>query len=109
MISAFLIHGDSMMPGLRDGDVVLACAARRTLRAGDRIVYRERTRGFLVAHRVRHITTCGAVLAGDASLCADPLPVQNDQILGRIVAVIPHIGKWAGKLNAFAAMRLYGL
>lgn len=88
-----LINGNSMHPSIRNGDLVVLAKPRPDPRPGEVVVYREPTRGFLVAHRVRAVTSRGVVLAGDANAGPDPLPVGSDAILGRVILVIPGLGR----------------
>jgi len=107
MISAFRISGNSMEPGIRDGDIVVTRPLKRAPRVGDRVVYREPAHGLLVAHRVNDVSTRGAVMAGDANPRPDPLPVENGLILGRIVIVIPKLGRLC-KLNVVRPAKAAG-
>lgn len=51
----------------------------------------------LVTHRIVKIEKSGYVTKGDANNTTDPIPpVTNEEIVGRVVGKIPHIGAFIG-------------
>jgi hypothetical protein len=87
----FTARGSSMMPFVRNGDVLTAVSAdASTLRIGDIAFYR-RPDGSLVAHRVlarsrRRGATPLICTRGDSRWLATE-SVSDDQVLGRIVRI----------------------
>lgn len=85
------VTGRSMLPWLRDGEVVtLRRMARGTGRLGDLLLFRNRS-GSMVLHRVvgRKGIIDGSrryLLKGD-SLARPDDPVHDEQIIGKVVAV----------------------
>jgi signal peptidase len=82
------ITGRSMMPLLREGDVVLVIHSKDNTRLGDVVVFCQK--GRLVAHRVLRIARDGAedilVTKGDSVRRFDA-PVSAKDILGRVVSI----------------------
>lgn len=105
-------HGNSMLPMLHPGDVlVVQAASPDDLRCGDLVVVRRSDD--LVTHRLVAVTPQGWVLKGDAWGAPDP-PVAGGNILGRVVGVEresarldlrldPWVrrGRWLGRLGAW--------
>lgn len=93
----FAVHGRSMFPFLRDGDVIqVTPTSLEELRKGDIIFYRSGDR--LLAHRVvGFVTTVGGRCArarGDAFLQEDP-PIAGVDLIGSVETVSRlHRGKW---------------
>jgi signal peptidase I len=86
----FRARGTSMLPTIRDGDVVyIAPVTRPAIRIGD-IVFCRHDGGRVVAHRVIKIARGKSgpalVTKGDFTQAADP-PVQRENVIGRVVAV----------------------
>lgn len=84
------IHGGSMMPTLRDGDVAQVVLDDQAVYApGDVIVFRQA--GAMIAHRIVRgpLTSAGrrfVIARGDARLMPD-LPVSFAEIVGRVTGI----------------------
>jgi GNAT superfamily N-acetyltransferase len=86
----FRAHGSSMVPFIRDGDLLtVAPAAPAGLEIGDVVLFRTR-RDRLLAHRLVHKSERGderiLEMQGDARLSSDR-PVSGERVLGRVVRV----------------------
>lgn len=81
-----LVHGPSMVPTLRHGDVVLVRAARR-VRPGDVVVARFRRRPeLLVVKRVTRAAADGWWVESDNSLVVDDSRAYGvAEVAGRVV------------------------
>ena len=98
-----VIATGSMVPTLQVGDVALVVPCDPAdLATGD--VIRYAYRGVSVIHRVaavsREETGLTFVTRGDANHGPDRDPVSADQVLGRLVSVIPGLGRIALWLHA---------
>ncbi len=81
------VHGRSMWPFVRDGDVVTIEPIRRRPPAVGEVVAVRHPRGAnLVIHRVVGVDPGGWIVQGDACAAPDGV-VPTGQVLGRIVAV----------------------
>ena len=82
------ITGRSMLPLIRDGDLVLVAHGHAAVRQGDVVVFRRE--GELVAHRVLRVYGSGAgkrfLTKGDNALRLDPL-LSAEEIVGRVLDV----------------------
>lgn len=92
-----LVVGQSMVPALKTGDIVLTReVSPKEIAVGD--IVRFSTGKTTIVHRVIEIYDSGSnrwlVTKGDANNHADD-PITADQIEGKVVAVIPKVG-WAG-------------
>ncbi|MGD8473222.1 MAG: GNAT family N-acetyltransferase [Anaerolineae bacterium] len=86
----FRAHGSSMVPFIRDGDLLtVAPAEPARLEIGDVVLFRTH-RDRLLAHRLVHKSERGGEwtleMQGDARLSADR-PVPGERVLGRVVRV----------------------
>jgi phage repressor protein C with HTH and peptisase S24 domain len=82
-VSAILVEGDSMEPGLRDGDEILVDERPRPLRDGVHVV---RVDGVLLVKRVE-LGRPGAVVLKSDNPAYDPieLPLADVAVVGRVV------------------------
>ena len=93
-----VVHGTSMLPTLRTGDMVLA-EAQPGYHVGELVVYRV-PRGNLGAgddliHRIVGGTArAGYTLQGDNNRSPDPWTVPEKDIVGRATLVLPGAGTW---------------
>ncbi len=93
-----VVHGTSMLPTLRTGDMVLA-EAQPGYHVGELVVYRV-PRGNLGAgddliHRIVGGTArAGYTLQGDNNRSPDPWTVPARDIVGRATLVLPGAGAW---------------
>jgi signal peptidase len=90
-----LIAGRSMEPTIRIGDIaVYADVSSEELKEGDIIVfYQEKGR---IIHRIVRIETREGrllyITKGDANRDVDADPVREEQVIGKVVFVIPKVG-----------------
>ena len=90
-----VIATGSMLPVIRPGDmVILQDTDTRLLQVGDVIAYQ--TQGYQIVHRITAILPSARgnsyILKGDNNDAPDINPVQHDQIMGKVVGVIPYVG-----------------
>ena len=85
----FTAPGHSMLPVIRNGDVLLVTPLERTAHPGDILLYRD-AGGRPVAHRLIGFAaeddSLSLVLKGDSATAPD-LPVRPAQVLGRVSAL----------------------
>lgn len=90
-----VVAGDSMLPALRSGDVVVTLR-QAEYRVGDVVAYRvpegEPGAGIVVIHRVVRITPKGLLLKGDNNDGLDPWTPSGADVLGREALVVPRLG-----------------
>ena len=70
--------------------IVLTGSMEPVISEGDIISYWDN--GSLITHRFIENTADGIITKGDYNNVADRVPVQTDQIAGRVIVVIPGIG-----------------
>lgn len=86
------VSGGSMQPALYAGDLALVARAGG-VDAGDIALLKPSGRG-PVLHRVTRVLPDGSVVTrGDANASMDVLPTSEQQVTGRVVAVVP-VGRW---------------
>lgn len=94
-----LISSGSMEPTIEVGDIAISAEVPiETIQVGDIIAFREGHRT-VVVHRVFEIKEEGEsnsfVTKGDANNAPDSDPVLPDNVVGKVVMVVPNIG-WVG-------------
>ncbi len=83
----FRARGTSMMPLIRDGDVLSVSPLRRSPGLGDVVAFVQGTPERLAVHRVVALQGASCLIQGDnADGCPDGV-VCYDQILGRVTCV----------------------
>ncbi len=87
------MHGDSMVPTLHDGDLVVA-EHQSTYGLGEIVVYRVPTGqpgagAVVIARIVGGTTSTGFVTRGDGSVVSDPVHPKASDILGRVRLHVP--------------------
>jgi len=87
--TAVVISG-SMSDSIEVNDMVVI-HRQKSYEVGDVITFE--TRGSLVTHRIIGETSLGFTTKGDANNSPDLDPVRQEQIVGRVVLVIPKIGR----------------
>ena len=93
--TAVVISG-SMEPTIKVNDLILIRAAERYT-VGEIITYDDGTR--LVTHRIVAVTEEGFLTQGDANNAQDSQPVAPQQILGKVILTVPHMGALIGMLQ----------
>ena len=90
-----IVTGDSMVPALREGDlIVVKPVTPDEIEVGDLIRYENQ--GLFIVHRVVEIEQSGdsivLVTRGDSNASTDP-PVVADQVVGKVFLDVPKVGK----------------
>jgi len=88
------VYTGSMEPAIPVGSVVVIKPVNpETLKVGDIICFKVETEyPKTVTHRIIGITSQGFITKGDANEDPDQWIVKKDNVVGRVVAVIPLIG-----------------
>ena len=94
--SAVVLTG-SMSGTIEAGDLIVTRSSE-TYVAGDIIMFR--TGGSSVTHRITDVTDAGYITKGDANDSPDPDPVPRENVIGRVVLIIPHAGVIIERLNS---------
>jgi signal peptidase I len=89
-----VITSDSMAPGIRRGDVVIASPLEPSaITSGTVVVFEDTQERGLVTHRVIGINADGSYRTkGDANMFADSTPLTSDQVVGEGQVLIPLMG-----------------
>ncbi len=107
-----MVHGNSMAPAYRDGDLVIARTQDRYA-PGDVVLLRVRAvapspTNPLVVHRIRDIDSDGnLVTQGDNRSTADNFNATVDDVFGVTTQRIPHVGNliwWMSRWWVLAAI-----
>ena len=86
----FEVATGSMTNTINIGDIVVV-KVNETFKENDIIVYKEENS--FITHRVIKIDGQDLITRGDANNSEDK-PIKSDQILGKVIYVIPKIGIW---------------
>ena len=86
----FEVATGSMASTINIGDIVVV-KVNETFKENDIIVYKEENS--FITHRVIKIDGQDLITRGDANNSEDK-PIKSDQILGKVIYVIPKIGIW---------------
>ena len=101
--SLAVVASGSMDPALSVDDLVLI-QAKEAYSVGDIITF-ERD-GVLVTHRIAGIQQEDFLTQGDANAVMDQAPVAQEQIVGKVIVVIPYVGKVLSWLRTPLGMTL---
>lgn len=94
---ALIVRSGSMEPTIRVGDIVIVRAG--TYQVGDAVAYRVPARdSMIVTHRIVGIKDGAYITKGDANAEVDGWVVNDSNIIGKELFVVP----WVGKVLAFA-------
>ena len=89
-VSLFYVLTGSMIPAIGNGDVVVTIPVRK-IKNGDIISFKQN--GVVVTHRVAEIqrTTKGVYFStkGDNNEHGDSFPVSEQELMGKVIFVIP--------------------
>lgn len=88
--STAIIASGSMEPALSVDDLILN-HTQSSYAEGDIITFRSG--GSLTTHRIVDVTEDGYVTQGDANNAADLDTVSPEAVVGRVVGIIPHVGR----------------
>ena len=99
LFQAYVIISQSMEPTIHVQDAIVT-KREDNLQVGDVCTYLSKNPsyfGIMITHRIIGINTNEKgekvyIFKGDANLTADPMPVEKDQIYGKVVMKIPKIG-----------------
>lgn len=80
----FPIHGTSMLPLLKTGDLVTIKKIDQELKVGDIILYRRQDNSF-VLHRIRYVKENSYTLVGDHQGILEE-GVKDNQIIGLVIS-----------------------
>ena len=86
----FEVATGSMANTINIGDIVVV-KVNETFKENDIIVYKEENS--FITHRVIKIDGQDLITRGDANNSEDK-PIKSDQILGKVIYVVPKIGIW---------------
>ncbi|MCD6241513.1 signal peptidase I [Candidatus Bathyarchaeota archaeon] len=88
------VYTGSMEPAIPVGSVVVIKPANPdTLKVGDIICFKiEGESSTTVTHRIINITDEGFITKGDANEDLDQWIVKKENIIGKVIAVIPYLG-----------------
>lgn len=86
----FEVATGSMTNTINIGDIVVV-KVNETFKENDIIVYKEENS--FITHRVIKIDGQDLITRGDANNSEDK-PIKSDQILGKVIYVVPKIGIW---------------
>ena len=90
------VLGTSMAPTLKTGDLVVV-RAEPAYEPGEIVAYRQPgDGGAIVVHRVVEIDGDRLVLRGDANETVDAVRPRSEDVLGRQILAIPHVGQVLG-------------
>ncbi|SHI42140.1 signal peptidase, endoplasmic reticulum-type [Dethiosulfatibacter aminovorans DSM 17477] len=108
----FIVRSNSMSPEFKTGSLILVDAGETEFSRGDIITYIKDDGNLSTTHRIVEVyegETTRYITRGDANEIDDPLPVFEDEIIGRVVLSIPLIGYVLGFIQkrwAFVALWL---
>lgn len=103
-IDIYIVVSESMAPKINVNDIILVKKgySNDQYKEGNIITY-VRADGELITHRIDSITKVGLLRAyitkGDNNEDVDEFPVTYDQIIGRVVLVMPKLGAVVGLLK----------
>ncbi|MEM0007817.1 MAG: signal peptidase I [Candidatus Bathyarchaeia archaeon] len=88
------VHTGSMEPTIPVGSIVVIKPANpETLKVGDIICFKVETEHpTTVTHRIIGITSQGFITKGDANEDPDTWIVKKQDVIGKVIAIIPYIG-----------------
>ncbi len=95
-VSVFIVPTKSMEPYISLGSLILISPIRNPS-VDDVISYRYKNMSeHVVTHRIVEVQNFGDknlyITKGDANEFADPVPVSQNEIIGRVFLAIPHLG-----------------
>ena len=87
------VYTGSMEPAIPVGSVVVIKPANpETLQTGDIICFKLPEPATTVTHRIFNITSEGFITKGDANEDPDQWIVRKENVIGKVIAVIPFVG-----------------
>lgn len=98
----YIVNSGSMRPTLEvDSLIIVKEISPREVVIEDIITYYGHDKSSRVTHRVVEVQNMGEafITKGDANGVADPLPLDGDKLIGKVVFTVPYIGKIFGILS----------
>lgn len=92
----YIVNSGSMSPTLKvDSLIIVKEIKPEEVKVEDIITYYGHDKSSRVTHRVVEVQNKGEsfITKGDANEVKDPLPLEDDKLIGRVVLTIPFIGK----------------
>jgi len=86
------IASGSMEPTLKKNDIILVKVNNKNLKEKDIISYIGENDA-IITHRVIRIEKNKLIVRGDANN-TDDTPIDNTQVIGKVVHIYPHLGIW---------------
>lgn len=87
-----IVISESMEPTIKKNDIIIVKRSDQ-YNIGDIITY-IREDGLSITHRIISSNPDGYILKGDANSEQDPGIITYDQIVGKVIILIPHNGDW---------------
>lgn len=91
-----VVISESMEPNINKNDIIFV-KKQKTYAIGDVVTYIDAD-GRSITHRIIAIDISGYTLKGDDNSYSDPGIISADQIIGKVIAMIPHDGGWIQKV-----------
>lgn len=105
----YIVEGGSMSPTIRVGSLIIVKELEpKEIEKGDIITFHGLGNS-LVTHRVLNVenNSSSFITKGDANGTEDALPVDADEIVGKVVLSIPFIGSILAILNTKIGLLLF--
>lgn len=87
-----VVISESMEPTIKKNDIIIVKRSDR-YNIGDIITYISED-GLSITHRIISSNPDGYILKGDANSEQDPGIITYDQIVGKVIILIPYNGDW---------------
>lgn len=99
LFQAYVIISQSMEPTIHVQDAIIV-KREDNLKVGDVCTYISKNPsylGIMITHRIIGVTTSPTgeklyTFKGDSNFSADPMPVEKDQIYGKVIMKVPKVG-----------------
>lgn len=94
--SSYYILTGSMEPTINPGSLVIVKdGTDQDINVGDVITFTARNSNIVTTHRVEQVINNGKefITKGDANNVVDPISVERNQVIGKVIFHIPYLGK----------------
>lgn len=91
----YIVDSGSMSPTIKqDSMIIVKELSSQEVEAGDIVTYYGHNKSSRVTHRIMETQNNGEffITRGDANESDDPLPLEGEKVIGKVVYVIPFIG-----------------
>lgn len=97
----YIVDSGSMSPTINLNSMIVVEELRpEEVAVGDIITYYGHNKSSRITHRVMDIEDNGTLITkGDANEVDDPIPLEGEKVIGKVVYIIPYIGKIFRFLN----------